>query len=633
MRGRELWLINGLALEASPGLVNRLAALPGVEEVRLDRTLRLPVRPAAEPASGVRPLAAHWNLEAVGAPALWARGLTGAGVVVASMDSGVDLAHADLAPGWRGGNNSWFDPYGQHPTPFDADGHGTGVLGLILGRSSGRSLAPDATWIAVKIFNNAGVALNSRIHEGFQWLLDPDGNPATDDAPDIVNNSWGFEDDPGLCDAIAREFQPDVQALKAAGIAVVFAAGNTGPTVNTSVSPGNYPESLAVGGVNQALQVPQFSARGPSACDGRIYPDLVAPAVAVETADLTSRGLFPTATQTVSGTSFAAPHVSGVMALLLSDPGRSALTPAALETALKTAATDLGISGPDNAFGFGLVNALSADNLLRGVPQLGIFDPTPPANDGQIFFGHLPPGTSVDVVVELVNAGGGDLQIIGLDPGGLPPSMTLVSNGCSSLAAAARCPLVLRFAPTAFGTVTGSLGISSSDPNRGLATLQLQGIGNTLPVAATLVSPADGASGLATTVAFSWNPGSDADGEVPVETLVIARSPDFSGAASFPLTAARLPATGVLLAGGLGLVVAGTLPRRRLLAAALLLAVWLALGACGGGGGGDGFTPSGQAGLTLSGLQPGTTYHWKVQTADSLGGISESMVRRFTTAQ
>ncbi len=108
-----------------------------------------------------------------------------------------------------------------------------------------------------------------------QWVLDPDGNPATADAPSIVNNSWAFGK-PG-CNL---EFQPDLQALRAAGIVPVFAAGNAGPNGATSVSPANYPEAFSVGAVNNAgatyfLEQPRpVGLRGPT----RTYPDLVAPA-------------------------------------------------------------------------------------------------------------------------------------------------------------------------------------------------------------------------------------------------------------------------------------------------------------------------------------------------------------------
>ena len=75
------------------------------------------------------------------------------------MDTGVDADHPDLA-NWRGGLNSWYDPNGQHATPYDSNGHGTQSMSLIAGGSAGDSaigMAPDAQRIAVKIFNAANV--------------------------------------------------------------------------------------------------------------------------------------------------------------------------------------------------------------------------------------------------------------------------------------------------------------------------------------------------------------------------------------------------------------------------------------------------------------------------------------------
>jgi bacillopeptidase F len=346
-----LWITNGLAFRATPDGIRALAALPGVERLTLDATLEAPGVTAVPPAP-------QWNVAAVGAPVLWDLGYTGAGVVVASMDTGVDVGHSDLGPRWRGGANSWFDPNGAHPTPADASGHGTWTMGVMVGGAAGGTtigVAPDARWIAVKIFDDAGRASLSAIHAGFQWLLDPDGNPATDDAPDVVNNSWGLTDRVGLCE---QEFEPDVAVLTAAGIGVVFSAGNTGPGAGSSVSPANHAKSLAVGAVDAAGVVAGFSSRGPSACDGAIFPDLVAPGVAIRTADLTFGGVFPDSYISVSGTSLAAPHVAGGLALLMQAlPDRSL---AELEAAVLGTATDVGSLGPDNAAGHGLLDLAAA---------------------------------------------------------------------------------------------------------------------------------------------------------------------------------------------------------------------------------------------------------------------------------
>ena len=145
-------------------------------------------------------------------------------------------------------------------------------------------MAPGSgLWIAVKIFNDSGTATATAIHLGFQWLLDPDGNPATLDAPQVVNNSWSYGT-PG-CNL---EFQNDLKALRLVGILPVFSAGNYGPTSSTSVSPANYPEAFAVGAVDNSGTIQSFSSRGPSACGetSTIYPEVVAPGVSITTTDL-----------------------------------------------------------------------------------------------------------------------------------------------------------------------------------------------------------------------------------------------------------------------------------------------------------------------------------------------------------
>ncbi|GAB4336206.1 MAG: hypothetical protein Kow0089_06300 [Desulfobulbaceae bacterium] len=349
---RPFWIVNSVAATVPAKAVERIAARPEVANVRLDGSLSLP---RSRPVQATTP---EWNLDAVKAPVLWAMGHTGEGVVVAAMDTGVDADHPDLGPRWRGGINSWYDPHGEHASPHDSDGHGTQVMSVMVGGEAGGSaigMAPGATWIAVKVFDDTGNASYSDIHSGFQWILDPDDDPATDDAPDVVNGSWGYDT---FLDQCFTEFQPDVQALKAAGIGVVFSAGNNGPGSSTSVSPANYPESVGVGSVDDTLAIVDSSGRGPSACGGGIFPELVAPGMSVRAADLTFGGLFPDSYVTVSGTSIAAPHVAGAMALLLSAAPQ--LTVSQLEAALTGNTVDLGDSGPDNTYGNGLLDVDAA---------------------------------------------------------------------------------------------------------------------------------------------------------------------------------------------------------------------------------------------------------------------------------
>ena len=152
--------------------------------------------------------------------------------------------------------------------------------------------------------------------------------------------------------------------LRAAGINVVFSSGNQGPNPGTSVSPANNPSSYAVGSVDSSLNVSAISGRGPSACTGGIYPNIVAPGIDIKTSDLTFGGIFPNSYAFVSGTSAAAPHVAGAMALL-----RQAYPDATvmeIETALAQSAYDIDVVGVDNNSGSGLINVLAAYNILNG---------------------------------------------------------------------------------------------------------------------------------------------------------------------------------------------------------------------------------------------------------------------------
>jgi serine protease AprX len=356
---KSLWIVNGVAVQATKKSVLSLSSDPEVLEIISDEIVTL-----AEPMFSSQAVP-EWNLSAVGATSLWDLGYRGSGVVVASMDTGVDVQHQDLTLRWRGGSNSWIDFTDPLQTvPRDPSGHGTQVMGiLVAGDLFGNpiGMAPEATWIAAKIFNDQNQAWVSDIHLAFQWFLDPDGNPETDDAPDIVNASWGLLNSVGSCDL---EFSDDLAALKSAGIAVVFAAGNAGPGQGTSLSPANGGTGLAVGAVNINLDIALGSSRGPSACSGGVFPSISAPGVAVWTTDK-SFGGFPFYAQ-MTGTSFAAPHVAGGLALLRGAYPEATIDE--LEAAILGSAFDLGVSGPDNEHGQGLLDLQGAMNWLDAAP-------------------------------------------------------------------------------------------------------------------------------------------------------------------------------------------------------------------------------------------------------------------------
>ena len=180
------------------------------------------------------------------------------------LDTGLAAGFPQLstAPG------NWFDPYDEHKTPFDEDahGHGTEVAEIVA------SMAPDVRVIAARVFSDGGRSTTSAVHRVFEWVLDPDGNPKTDDAPSVINGSWD-DGQPGRCET---EFDSDIAALRAAGIVPVFAAGNAGPAAATGASPASAPSAVAVGSVSQSDIVSPFSGRGPSPCGNAVYPTLAA---------------------------------------------------------------------------------------------------------------------------------------------------------------------------------------------------------------------------------------------------------------------------------------------------------------------------------------------------------------------
>jgi subtilisin family serine protease len=465
----SLWLSNRIAATVPARMIPELDTFPGVESITLDQAIQVPptiISAAAFP---------EWNINALQAPFLWNLGFTGTGVVVANLDSGVDLNHPDLQSKWRGGTNGWYDPFGQHANPNDLDGHGTGTMGIMVGGSSGGTaigLAPGARWIAAKIFDDAGNSSLSVAHQAFQWLLNPDRDGFTADAPDVVNASLFLGNSMGTC---ISDFQTDIQTLRAAGIAVVFAAGNSGPGAGTSESPANNPGAISVGAADSFNNIASFSSRGPSACDGGIFPSVVAPGIGVKTADLTFGGIFPNSYMTVSGTSFSAPHAAGALALLMSAfPHDTPNDLQLLELALKQSARDLGDFGSDNVYGYGLIDVQGAYELLLNPGPVIVASPMS-QNFGKIQIDILSSAREFT----LLNKGLTDLVIGAASIGGADaPQFSKQGDTCSgqTLAPSISCQVHVVFAPGSIGAKNAILIISSNDPATPNLSVPLNGI-------------------------------------------------------------------------------------------------------------------------------------------------------------
>lgn len=279
--------VNGLTkLKNEKGLVAAVAGAPQMSLIRPTRTTAAKVTRTVT-----------WGIEALGVPALWKEGLTGKGVLVGHLDTGVDGKHPALKKAIK--YFAEFDVLGIEvrptPSPHDTDGHGTHTAATIAGRTcSGKSIgvAPEAELASAVVIEGGDVV--ARVLAGMDWAV---GKKVK-----VLSMSLGFR---GWWD----DFESLTDILRARGVLPVFAVGNEGP--GTSRSPGNYWQALSVGAIDKQLAVADFSSsqrfrrrRDP------LVPDIVAPGVEIVSAKPGS------GYQAMDGTSMATPHIAGVAALL-----------------------------------------------------------------------------------------------------------------------------------------------------------------------------------------------------------------------------------------------------------------------------------------------------------------------------
>ncbi|MFW6039540.1 MAG: S8 family serine peptidase, partial [Gemmatimonadota bacterium] len=396
----RFWVVPAAAAEVTAAGLDRLLATSGVRRIVSDEALPVAIEPARS--EFAPPSYTSDAMRTIGADAVWDAGATGDGVVIAFFDSGVDAANAMVARRWRGLRTSirasWFDPFRRASEPRDAIGHGTQVAVAAVGAlaagdalelADGSTLvaasdldvvtgpAPRAEWIAARVFDNFGGGVFTRrsvLLQAFQWALDPDGNPATDDAPDIINASWGIlpTSDFDQCTDVLYDA---IDAAEAAGIAVLFAAGNDGPTAGSVAFPASRDDaalrSFAVGSSSGTtdIDVANYSGRGPSPCGGGIKPEIIAPGTVPEVrAD--GEGRARLTGFTTQGTSFSTAQASGALALLRQ--ARGADTPETLKRFLIDNAVDVGAAGPDDDAGHGLLDVPASLNAAGALLTAGL---------------------------------------------------------------------------------------------------------------------------------------------------------------------------------------------------------------------------------------------------------------------
>jgi len=276
-----------------------------------------------------------WNVHMVTSEILQRRQeCTGQGIKVAIFDTGIDTTNPDLRVA---GGVSFVEGTDSYS---DDNGHGTEVAGVIgaLDNSSGLlGTAPGVELYAVKVLDQNGIGSYSNIIEGLNW--------AGENGIDIVVMSFGGTQ-------YSKILEDTINQAYSQNILVIAAAGNSG---TSSVDyPAAYPKVVCVGAVDQNRKIASYSNYGPSM-------DIVAPGVSIVT---TAKG---SQTATVSGTSFAAPHVAGVAAQILgAKPGLSA-------DQLKAVIYQSAVPDPDmdkQHYGWGIVSALSAYQIIDEDLQL-----------------------------------------------------------------------------------------------------------------------------------------------------------------------------------------------------------------------------------------------------------------------
>lgn len=402
---RPFWISNMIWVRGSGVLAEQLAQRPDVARIHANPAVQFDALPPDDLREvATSPEIVEWQIELVGATAVWEAGVRGAGVVVGGQDTGYDWTHPALQRQYRGWNAdtavadhsySWHDaihannpntPSGNpcgfdSPAPCDDNGHGTHTMGTMVGDDGGSfqiGMAPAAQWVACRNMEQ-GWGTPASYSECFEWFAAPypqGGDPFTDGrpelAPHVIGNSWSCPDSEGCTTPeILRDV---VEAVRTAGIMTVQAAANSGPACSSIDTPAAvYDASFTVAATDSEDTIAGFSARGPVTVlgDSGIKPDISAPGVGLLSARPGGRyGVS-------SGTSMATPMVVGAAALLMSAEPALVGDVDAVERVLQDTAVGLtttdGCGGdtpmdvPNHTYGHGRIDIWAAFQAVTGV--------------------------------------------------------------------------------------------------------------------------------------------------------------------------------------------------------------------------------------------------------------------------
>jgi subtilisin family serine protease len=408
---RSYWITNLIEAEVTIEALPALAEQPAIEAIDMyPAVTSIPSEAVLSP-SRIGPGLVQ-TLKIIKADSAWAAGYDGRGRIVCGFDSGVDGLHPALSGNYHGNKGypagqCWYSGVdsSDYPHPFSSAGvstpHGTHTTGIMVGHDDAAGdtigVAPGADWISAVAIDVPG----SSIFASFQWAADPDGNPNTvSDVPDVINHSWGV---PGI--GCADLFWDIVDNMEALGIVNIFGAGNEGPGARSIRNPADRAAdsitNFAVGSIQtDGVTISKTSSRGPSDCDSvSIKPNVVAPGDSIVSAVPDGRYA------AFNGTSMAAPHVSGAVAILRQKNPDATVDQ--IKTALLTSCRDLGSAGPDNNYGWGAIDIMEA---LRRIPE-----PQAPALQiAELSYPEINPGDMIDLNLAVKNVGTTASDVIAL---------------------------------------------------------------------------------------------------------------------------------------------------------------------------------------------------------------------------
>jgi subtilisin len=337
-------LIPAIAAHLPEAAIRALAKQPGIVRIEADGRVH-----------AVDEYTDAWGVEHIHSGAAHARGVTGTGVKVAVIDTGIDYTHPDLAANYAGG----YDFVNDDADPMDDHGHGTHVAGTVAAVYNGVGVvgvAPDARLYALKVLDDTGSGWWSDVIAALQW--------AVEHGIHVTNNSYAGDTatDPSTPQPTA--LQDAFDSAEAAGVLHAAAAGNDGKANGTGDNvryPALFDSVIAVAATDQNDSRASFSSTGPAV-------ELSAPGVSIYSTTLGGGYGF------MSGTSMASPHVAGAAALVISagvsDANANGRINDEVRAILVQSADDLGAAGRDTLYGWGLVNAARA-----AVPCQGDFEP------------------------------------------------------------------------------------------------------------------------------------------------------------------------------------------------------------------------------------------------------------------